>query len=331
MLCDLPTLKTYLRIASSDMSQDALLNGLLPVADGIVKRFCKRDLETAYYTNQNAEYRDGNGYRDLWLYQRPVVVSPPGVTGNLTAGSPVITGLSLNAQAYLSVGQPVQTTGTAPQGALGAFPAGATISSVDSASAVTCSAAATKGGQAVPLVFGIRVYLNPAGFGGDGVGGFGSTAVTSMELFLGINYALKRDTDGGNSKAALITRLGGGFIGSTISGAWPTDWPSGFLSARLGPYWPRGIQNVKIEYAAGLGVGAIPGGSLPPGTTIPFELTLAVAKVVSFMRVIAPAGVPVDAEATGRQALMALSGKGELDPEIGTARNDLNFYREFAF
>jgi hypothetical protein len=39
MLSDLPTLKTLLRLAPSDSSQDAFLAGVLTAADRVVKLF----------------------------------------------------------------------------------------------------------------------------------------------------------------------------------------------------------------------------------------------------------------------------------------------------
>jgi hypothetical protein len=329
MLADLATLKTFLRL--TDNTQDQLLPQLLVAADRVVKLWTKRDLETSFYTGVDAEYQNGNGYMNLNLLQRPVQASPPGLTGTWSNGSPVITGLSLNAQTYLAAGMPVQTTGAAPQSSVGAWPQGATVVSVDSATQVTCSANATLPGSACPLVFGLRVFLDPAGFAGDGVGAFAlGTGGTGLELFLGLNYALARDSRAGRSRGATLTRLGGGVVGSTISGFWPGERPSGFLSAKEGPFWPRGIRNVKVEYAAGLGVGAAPGQALPDNTTLPAELTTAVCMVAGFMRTLVPVGVPLDYEAAGRQALMQmLAGEKAASPTLGTVLSLLRPYREF--
>src|SRR5215469_2900812 len=164
MLTDIPTFKTYIGV--TDSVQDTLFQKLVPAADEIVKRYCKRDLETNFYTGPSAEYRDGNGYKDLPLWQRPLNLSPPGLTGTITKNSPTITALSLNPQTYLSVGMPVQVIGPAAQSAQGAFPPGATITSIDSTTQVTCTANSTANGSNVGLIFGLRVYLDPGGFYG---------------------------------------------------------------------------------------------------------------------------------------------------------------------
>ena len=332
MLADLKTLKAFLRV--SDNSQDPLLTQLLATADRAVKLWTKRDLETTNYTGPDAEYRNGNGATDLHVYQRPVRVSPPGLTGNVTSGSAVITGLSLNAQTYLAAGMPAQSGGAWVASTLaGAFPPGTTVASVDSATQVTCSANATASGTAVPLVFGLRVFLDPGGFGGDGISAFATASSSSgVELFLGLNYALSRDSAGGKSRSAVLTRLGGAVIGGALSGLWPGEWPAGFLSAKQGSFWPRGVRNIRIEYTAGLGAGAPANGPLPSTTTLPVELTTAVCMVAGYMRTLTPQGVPLDTEAVGRQVLMQLQG-GERDaaPEISTVRQMLRNYRELAF
>lgn len=61
-------LKTFLRITTTDTTQDTYLDQLLSAADAIVKGFCKRSLEEATLT----EYYDGNGTQYLPLRSRPV-------------------------------------------------------------------------------------------------------------------------------------------------------------------------------------------------------------------------------------------------------------------
>ncbi len=61
-------IKAILKIPLTTTTQDEQLNYLRHVAETVVKKYCKRDLELTNYT----EYRDGTGTPDLWLRQRPV-------------------------------------------------------------------------------------------------------------------------------------------------------------------------------------------------------------------------------------------------------------------
>jgi hypothetical protein len=324
MLADLASVKAFLRI--TDSTQDAALIPLLRAADRAVKLWCKRDLETTHYAGADAEYPRGDGGPDLRLRQRPVLASPPGLTGTVAAGSAVVTALSLNAQTYLAAGTPVQTTGAAPRAALGAFPAGAAVLSVDSATQVTCTAPATLSGVAVPLVFGLRLYFDPGAFYGDGAGAFAGGA----ELYLGLDYALRRDAPGGRSRSGLLARLGGAPVGGTAAGFWQWEQRAGgSLSAAEAPYWPRGTGSLRVEYSAGLGAGAPDGGALPKGTALPAELTQAACMLVGFMRTVTPVGVPLDYEALGRQVLMQMqAGERDASPTLGTVLQLLRPYRE---
>jgi hypothetical protein len=313
VLSDLATLKVFLRLAPSDTSQDALLGQLLVAADRACKLFVKRDLETQVY----AGYRDGTGTPDLPLRQRPVFTVS--LQGTLTAGSPVVTGLS--STSALLAGMPcVVGVSSAVQAAV---PSGAVISSVGSGQ-VTLSANATTTGS-FPLVFGLAVWMDSGGLAGDGVQAF----LANTQLYLGKDYVLQRDQPDGSSKSGILKRLGGGLTGSTLD--WFTELPRGTLSYRLSPVWPRGYGNVKVVFTAGLGFGAPAGGTLPPTTTIPFELTQAVNQVASWMRVVAPTGAPLDATSLERQGLAMLQGENPRAAGWQTTLGILRRYREQSF
>jgi hypothetical protein len=67
-LTDLATVKAFLGIAADVTDHDAQLGQLISGADQAIKRWCRRDLEQATYT----EYYSGLGERDLVLRQWPV-------------------------------------------------------------------------------------------------------------------------------------------------------------------------------------------------------------------------------------------------------------------
>lgn len=307
MLSDRTKLKVFLRIQSSDTSQDTLLDQLLVVADRIVKAHVRRDLETTLYT----DFYDGQGVRDLVLRQRPV----RGFwrTGTLTSGSAIVTGLSDTSD--LLVGTPCVGTGV---------PSGTVISTIGSSTQVTLSASATASGSA-SLHWGLACWVDPSGFYGDRSGAFASTS----EQTLGTHYALLRDAAGGISKKGLLRRLAGIVLGGLGPTDWPWGWPTGPLAARADPVWPRGTGNVKVVYLAGYGVGASVGGSMPASSTLPAELTYCVNAIAGVLRGMTPAGAPINVNALA-QHLADMLGRpvvGE-SAEISTVRGVLTSYVE---
>lgn len=67
-LTNTDSLKTFLGISLADTSKDTQLALYVQAADAIIKSYCKRNLESASYT----EYYDGNGTPNVILRQRPV-------------------------------------------------------------------------------------------------------------------------------------------------------------------------------------------------------------------------------------------------------------------
>ena len=285
----------------TDATQTAWFNAIVPGACAAVKAYCKRELETASYT----DYVNGNGLQMLPLRQRPVQCQS--FTGTVTSGSPVVTGLS-----------PVTTTLTVGMATSGpGIPAGTTILSVDSTTQVTLSNNATANGTA--LVFGPAVYLDPAGWAGRGPGAFSTQSL----LREGFDYLLDYGPDNNlSSKSGCLIRLGGGISGTTLDAIWPWEWRKGTLTVRLPPVWPAGIHNVKVSYLAGFGnQPAALGGTLPEDLTMAANLLTARIRMMSRY-----GGAMLTSESLGGYSygLSIL----QREPELGDIRQLLSRYRE---
>lgn len=301
MLSTVEALQTMPEWADED---PAALSAALKAADAAVKRYCKRDLELQVYT----EYQNGSGIDSLALRQRPVVTVD--LTGTLSNGSAVITGLADTTG--LLVGMPVVAGvgETSPE----VIPNGAVIESIDSdANTVTLSDAVTGSGS-MALVFGLCVWLDVGGYFGRGVGSFGITT----RMTEGKDFVLRRDSEGGlQSKSAVLVRLGGGIT------AGPLDWPffergRGTLTARVNPYWPRAIGNIKLCYAAGYN-------TTVAGWNVPEDLSEAVNQVAVWIRKFSPTGgLQVQGESYQGYQYSLLSQSEEL----ATTRQLLSHYRE---
>ena len=324
MLCDLNTLKNVLNVPLSDGTQDVRLSLMLLAAEQAILKYCKRNFETQNYT----EYRNGSTVNDLFLYQRPVRMFL--LTGNTTAGSPVVTGISSTTN--LIAGMPCSSQ-YAVSGSV-AVPSASVILSVDSPSQVTLNLNAYVTQTASPLVFGLTTWQDSGGAFGQGVpyGGVQPYPDTA-QLFLGSDYVLQVDQPDGSSKSGLLKRMGSGSLGGGIL-AWP--WPEAFgrgsLTAQRLPAWralPWG--SVKIVYQAGLGTGA----PSPPSATnvLPaswthYDLTMAEAEVAAWMANNSPYGGEGMITGEGYQDYnysLAVLGK---EPALGTVRRILSAYRE---
>lgn len=171
-----------------------------------------------------------------------------------------------------------------------------------------------------PVLSVTAVYLDPAGFYGQGVNAFSSQTL----LTVGRDYVPKFGPDSGSrSNSGLLVRLGGGISGTTLDAIWPWEWRKGTLTARLPPVWPQGVGNVKVQFSAGLGTN--PAAS---GGTLPEDLTLAACMVVAFLRRSGPPGGPVISETLGGYSY-SLEGRLALNqsPELGEARQLLSRFR----
>ena len=319
MLADLPAIKTYLRVQSTDTSQDALLTQLLGIADAQVKRFCKRKFELENWTWYPPPGK--LGFPDLALPARPVRLFL--ATGNLTLGSPTVTGIAFTNAPPGTAVQTVLVPGMPAAGQLATnlIPAGATILSVDSATQVTLNQNALGGATAATLVFGLNTYMDTGGFAGQGVG-TGSLAPFSAEtqLFLGRDYYLDVDSNDGSSRSGVLRRIGGGVTGGPLSWPWAWEERRGSLTAPLPPCWPRYYGNVKVQFTAGYYAN-----DFPP------DLVFAVLVLVAWLRAQTPVGVAVDTDRTNSMLAALLAGNSTPSPEVGTARATLRSYREHSF
>ncbi len=180
-------------------------------------------------------------------------------------------------------------------------------------------------------VWGIQnIWLDPGGLGGQAPNSFAANSALNP----GVDFYLKID----NSKyyrsdSGIIYRMGGGLI-STIA-YMPWNWRRGSLTAKLAPPWPAGWGNIKIAYTAGYGLGAgdPPNGTLPPGTTLPMDLTHAANMVCAWLRATVPVGTAIDVESNAESANAIMEGAmkgGDAPPQLASAVGILRHYRELA-
>lgn len=297
MLTTTDAVKLTLGIDPADTTQDAVLDQHVAAADGAVKRFTKRDLERALYT----EVHSTRGEERLALRQRPVSLLL--LSATLTQGL---------------------TTATVPSGASGLvdgmpavlqsyLPVGTTVSSVVGTT-VTLSAAATRSG-AVTVAFGVAVWLDVTAYFGMGVNPFRD----ATHLWPGSDYSL--DVDGQDvSNSGLLVRLGGG--SNPFSAAdWPYGYPGpvgrrGTLTARLAPSWPRAAGCVRAVYCAGYAPAAVPA-----------DLELATRELAIWLyRYVPQGGVIVTSESyEGYSYALGVLYK---EPALGSTRQVLTRYRE---
>jgi hypothetical protein len=343
VLSSLQNFKSFLNIfGATDMSEDAYDAECVQTADAIFKGFCKRSLETQVHTIAH----DGKDEVDLAIKQRPV--QAPVFSCTLTQGSAVVNNMSLLPQfryptatngAQLSgtqnlmVGMPAAIVASSSANAtLAPIPAMTTITSLNSATSVTLSNNATQSGT-FNVVFGIDVYLNPfSGRYGDSYQAF----TQQNQLMLGLDYVLKRTSSDGSSKSGLIQRFGSGPVGAGLFGGYGYaggGYAGGStlmsMTATPLPRWPAGWGNVLIIWAAGIGIGALPGEDLPTLTTIPPEITDAVNKIAAWVRFSTPRGSPLDATALTQAAALQISAENPKDPLLGTVGATIRRFREF--
>jgi hypothetical protein len=92
---------------------------------------------------------------------------------------------------------------------------------------------------------GLTVYLDSAGYWGQGSGAFASTTA----LTAGSDYALRIDEpEASRSKSGILVWLGG----SAESSGWPSWRSTGLLTPGIVQSgWPVGQGNIKLVYTAG--------------------------------------------------------------------------------
>lgn len=301
-LSSLSSLKVYLRIASSDTSQDTNLSQILAGAEAAAVRFTKREFSLAVYV----EYPRLLGQPQLALRNRPVRLYQKATT--LVASSATATVASTTG---LVAGMPAVLDDY--------LPIGTTISAVVNGTTLTLSAVALASGTPT-VCYGLAAWQDVQGYAGQRADAFPD----GTHLTLGSDFMLEPDQADGSSKSGLLTRLGGGNL--TLAGAvdWPYPWPgvgrSGRLSGRLAPIWAKVAGSVKVVYAAGY-----------DASSLPAELTLAANQLAAAIRVQTPAGVPLDVTAITGQWVDLLSRPARNEPpELSSARMTLRAYRELS-
>ena len=315
MLVQLSDIKTYLRIQSTDTSQDLLLTALLAIADRQVKGFCKRNIELSNSTYYPPPGR--LGFTDLVLPERPLRCFL--LTGNLTQGLATVTNLAFVGAPPGTLVQSVLVPGMAvcSQNSNTQLPAAATVLSVDSATQVTLAQNALVSATGASLFFGLNVYLDTGGFAGLGQS---SPFAAQTQLFPGKDYYPDIDSPDGSSKSGILRRIGGGVTGGPLSWPWAWDQRRGSLTAPYPPVWPKYYGNCKVMYT---------GGYYP--AAMPADLTFSVMVLVAWLRAQTPVGVAVDTDRTNAMLGALLNTDSKVSPELGTARAVLRSYREASF
>lgn len=172
-----------------------------------------------------------------------------------------------------------------------------------------------------PVTAVASVYLDAAGYFGDGANAFSSATL----LTAGVDYVLYRD-DGAASVTARLRRLGGissastgGGLGGDYgwwpglgAGAWQTAGPL-WMNGRVAAAWPVGHGNVKVTFTAGY-------------SSVPADLADAVNQIAIFRYSYRKMAGPMQSESLGdySYSLAALNN----EPMLGTARSILAGYRE---
>ncbi len=181
----------------------------------------------------------GQGGNELVLNQWPI--QTPILAGNTVQGSATIAGLP--STAGLFVGQGV--TGLALNPALNqpvsSAPAPLAIASVDSATQVTLNGTATLTATQTPIGFGVQVHENWTAYGTPG-------QFQSQNLLAeGGDYWIRRDQPGGQSKCAILNRIGGPWLAGWSFGGGGYWWGSGPDLACVQQPGPGNYQ-VKATY-----------------------------------------------------------------------------------
>jgi len=242
-LTSLPALKSVLGI--SDSSEDTALALLITQVSALIARSLKRRVLLATNAaNPLTFFLSGRGRSKIVLPERPLQC--PIYTGNTTAGSAVVTGLS--STSYLFANACV--TGSA-------LSAGSFVQSVDSTTQITLNQAAATTAADVSLMFGPAVWQDDAAYYGTVAGSFAS----STQLFEGSDFFARRDGDEQASSTSAILEK--------IDGIWDGQFRRD--TGQLSVYQGGGQGNIKVTCWAGY-------------TVLPTDLELACIRAVARCR-----------------------------------------------
>jgi hypothetical protein len=281
-LAQLQIVRLLFEIKPSDQSQDAILVQYIAEASQIITDWCNlRDFGVRQYT----AFPKGWNTNSIWVQDLPLQGQI--YTGNFTAGSATVTGMSGTANLF-----PMQT---ALQGQF--LPAGTYVASVVDSATITLSAPALLSGSAVPVAFGIALFEDDSGYGGSVAGSFGLPLEEQGGSLLveGEDYWIDYEQGPGTTcLSGLINWIGGTFFTPASYWAWT-------ITPLPGP----AVGNFKAIYNAGYP-------QIPPAVTAACEL------LVAIMRRVGPFGKEVTSLSDGMlsDALAAAGKLGLLDPAV---------------
>ena len=317
MLSNAQSLATLLGVPQGDTSQTLKLNLCLQAADSAVKNYCKKAFELGVYTN----YPTRLGGRYISLPETPVFCYP--LTGTLTSGSPTVTGISSTSN--LLVGMPALVAVASNTPNFGTIiPSGTTIASVDTASQVTLSQNATAAFTGL-ICFGLSVLYSPQGAYGDGPGGFPA----QTQLYLGLDYALRRDRSNGSSASGVLERLRGAFMGVGFGWGFGMNYGMGLgrgtLTAPMEPYWPKEPPGgIQVTYTAGYNT------ANGPANTVPNDLALAVLQLAAWVFQNGERGGLQETSTSYEDYSVNVGYLLKTQDDLGTIRQLLSRYRRVA-
>lgn len=250
------TVQTTLGIP--DNREVFLINALIPqVSAAIAEKYGRQVLLLTNAANPITETLSGKGGNWLIANHRPLYT--PILTGNTTAGSPIVTnvagGQGSTPTSFLFVGQPV--TGVAvPVPPFANNDVNVYIKSIDSGTQVTLTQNCTQTLTATSLYFGINVWEDDLAYYGSVPTSFASTS----QLTWGGDFTVRADQIDGSSRSGMILRM---------NDVWNTLYvrPSGNLSQLIA----TGLGNIRVQAAVGW-------------ATTPPDLEMAVIRVIAKIR-----------------------------------------------
>lgn len=296
------------------LASDEWLYNLVHAADTSIKQWCKQRLEMEAYQ----EFYDGTGQVDVILRQRPVW---SGLT-TIAAGSngvalPTST-INVASTVGFHPGQNGDSNVPAPTLSIQNGTTTQTLVTYTGTTATTFTGC-TGGTGTLATDYQVgspAIYFNPAGYYGQGQGGFADTSLLTQ----GNNYAVMVDGER-VSHRGLVRRIGGNI------GAWwgwggggygQQTFQLGKLSAARLAGWPVGMGNIKACYTAGYAPDQI-----PP------DLTYACQALTAVMIRTQPMGALLQSESLGAYSYSLLSDAE--NPELGSVRRILARYREVSW
>ncbi len=321
----LTTLAAIQLIPGAAAQNPVWLNQLLTEADAAIKSWCKRDIEFTSYpgnaTNGVGDTGYYSGMNEPTITMRQYPIALPQTTIAADSDGADVSATTVNVGS--TTGFP--TTGTftvvlsSTINPVNPGAAAITYTGKTSTTFTGCTTQSTGTLATGQAVWGIAVWFNQAGYGGQAPGAFSNQTL----LTIGQAYMIptKRIVGGtAADMAGLLTMIGGQslFGGFGWGGNQWGGYSNNKLSANRLPSWPQGYQNIRVAYAAGY-------------PTIPPDLAYACQMLVEFMIRVLPYGGLLQSEHIGSYgySLIQQNAKGQL-PQLGTLSTTLSLYRDWA-